>query len=102
MVQLTTLTALLTAATLATALPSSVIAARQSDVSCLDNEGVFIEPGLVPEAVECIDFLASLGSQDCTAGLATSYCRRGNTQITGIYSKAASGEDSSGTTTTTW
>ncbi|KAJ4168712.1 hypothetical protein NW754_010640 [Fusarium falciforme] len=39
----------------------------------------------INEAVECINYLASLGNQPCTAGVgAQSFCRRGNTQITGI------------------
>jgi hypothetical protein len=36
------------------------------------------------EAVECINYLASL-NQACVAGVSgVSFCRRGNTQITGL------------------
>ncbi|KAK5164544.1 uncharacterized protein LTR77_009750 [Saxophila tyrrhenica] len=85
-----------------TALTNSRLFARQSDVSCRDSEtDPFIANGFVPDAVDCINELAAKGGDDCTAGLATSFCLRGNTQITGIYTAAASGEDSAGTTTTT-
>ncbi|RMJ20075.1 hypothetical protein CDV36_000149 [Fusarium kuroshium] len=41
--------------------------------------------GQINEAVECINYLASLGNQACVAGVGgQSFCRRGNTQITGI------------------
>jgi hypothetical protein len=37
------------------------------------------------EAVECINYLASLGNQPCVATVSgQSFCRRGNTQITGL------------------
>ncbi|KAH7018090.1 uncharacterized protein B0I36DRAFT_335289 [Microdochium trichocladiopsis] len=54
------------------------------DVSCMDNL-----PGdtlaNINEAVECINYLASLGGQACEAYVGgTSFCRRGNTQITGL------------------
>ncbi len=94
---------LLALAVVASAHPNSRLFARQSDVSCLDGENnPFTENGIASEAVECINDLASKGTDACVAGTATSFCRRGNTQITGISTKAASGEDSAGTTTTTW
>jgi hypothetical protein len=37
------------------------------------------------EAAECINYLASLGNQPCVATISgQSFCRRGNTQITGL------------------
>jgi len=101
MVNFTTVTTLLAIAAAATALPGKALHARQADVSCLDNDGVFVAPGIVSEAVDCINELALKGSQDCTAGLTTSFCRRGNTQITGIFTKAAAGGPATSETTTT-
>jgi hypothetical protein len=50
----------------------------------------------VNEAVACIDYLASLGNQPCVATVSgQSFCRRGNTQITGIARGGA-------TSTSTW
>jgi hypothetical protein len=37
------------------------------------------------EAVECINYLASLGNQACVSTISgVNFCRRGNTQITGL------------------
>ncbi|RSL84623.1 hypothetical protein BHE90_000764 [Fusarium euwallaceae] len=72
---------LLTAATSTLAVPQGLEARAPS---CMDNL-----PGNtlanINEAVECINYLASLGNQACVAGVGgQSFCRRGNTQITGI------------------
>ncbi|KAF4456559.1 hypothetical protein FALBO_15381 [Fusarium albosuccineum] len=78
---ITPITLLLTVASTALAVPHTLEA---RDVSCMDNL-----PGdtlaNINEAVECINYLASLGGQACTGGVSgTSFCRRGNTQITGL------------------
>ncbi|RSL63351.1 hypothetical protein CEP53_004434 [Fusarium sp. AF-6] len=72
---------LLTAVTSTLAVPQGLEARAPS---CMDNL-----PGNtlanINEAVECINYLASLGNQACVAGVGgQSFCRRGNTQITGI------------------
>lgn len=37
------------------------------------------------EAVECINYLAGLGNQACVSSISgVNFCRRGNTQITGL------------------
>ncbi|KAF5608577.1 hypothetical protein FOVSG1_005871 [Fusarium oxysporum f. sp. vasinfectum] len=79
---ITSLAILLTAASSALAAPQPLEA--RDDTSCMDNL-----PGNtlanVNEAVECINYLASLGDQACVAGVSgQSFCRRGNTQITGL------------------
>ncbi|EPS35341.1 hypothetical protein H072_11320 [Dactylellina haptotyla CBS 200.50] len=74
---------LLTAATLVAAVPTPNEIFKR-DVTCRDDLG----PGAlanVNEAVECINYLASLGGQACVATVSgQSFCRRGQTQITGL------------------
>ncbi|KAI1456443.1 hypothetical protein F4805DRAFT_432889 [Annulohypoxylon moriforme] len=70
------------AATTSTLVAGSPLAPRA--VSCLDNLGSSYLAN-VGEAVECINYLASLGSQACVASVfVESLCRRGNTQISGL------------------
>ncbi|KAJ4320926.1 hypothetical protein N0V84_005630 [Fusarium piperis] len=78
---ITSVTLLLTVATSTLAAPNTL---EKRAPSCMDNL-----PGStlanINEAFECINYLASLGNQACTAGVSgTSFCRRGNTQITGL------------------
>ncbi|KAJ6259912.1 hypothetical protein Dda_5556 [Drechslerella dactyloides] len=73
----------LAAATLAAAMPTAdSIFKREAD--CRDD----LRPDTLArtnEAVECINYLASLGDQACVATVSgQSFCRRGETQITGI------------------
>ncbi|KAF4453710.1 hypothetical protein F53441_3719 [Fusarium austroafricanum] len=77
----TSATLLLTTVSSALAIPHTL---QARDVSCLDNlDGDSLAN--VNEAVECINFLASLGDQGCTGNISgVSFCRRGNTQITGL------------------
>ncbi|KAJ1323250.1 hypothetical protein MN608_11396 [Microdochium nivale] len=85
--------------TTASALPTAdsdapvLLAARA--VSCLDNL-----PGNTlarqDEAAACIKYLASLGNQACVSSVsAQSFCRRGQTQITGISKIGHHGTSSS-------
>ncbi|KAF9769050.1 hypothetical protein IL306_013606 [Fusarium sp. DS 682] len=79
---ISSITVLLTAASSALAIPHTL--QSRDEVSCTDNL-----PGEtlanVNEAVECINYLASLGDQACVAGVSgVPFCRRGNTQITGL------------------
>ncbi|KAF5618713.1 hypothetical protein F52700_12233 [Fusarium sp. NRRL 52700] len=81
MVKLNLSTLLLAIATGALAIPSSLF--ERVDTTCRDDlpEDTLAN---VQEAVECINYLASL-NQDCTAGVSgVPFCRRGNTQITGL------------------
>ncbi|KAF3932149.1 hypothetical protein ABW20_dc0108109 [Dactylellina cionopaga] len=74
---------LLTAATLVAAVPTSN-GIFQRDADCRDDLG---QDSLArtDEAVECINYLASLGGQACVATVSgQSFCRRGQTQITGL------------------
>ncbi|KAM5350271.1 hypothetical protein ACJ41O_006776 [Fusarium nematophilum] len=78
---ITSVTLLLTLATSTLAVPHSLEAREASCTDNLDGDSL----ANINEAVECINFLASLGDQACTAGVSgTSFCRRGNTQITGL------------------
>ncbi|KAI0890776.1 hypothetical protein F4806DRAFT_501701 [Annulohypoxylon nitens] len=73
------------AATTSTLVAGSPLAPRA--VSCLDNLGAEYLAN-VAEAVECINYLASLGSQSCVGSVnGESFCRRGNTQITGLLQR---------------
>ena len=102
-------TLLLTAASAAVAVPSGL---EKRAVTCRDdlpadtlaNVFSFPSPALstptkhkqVNEAVQCINYLAGLGGQACVATISgQSYCRRGNTQITGLSRKG-------NTQTSTW
>ncbi|KAF4339489.1 hypothetical protein FBEOM_6610 [Fusarium beomiforme] len=90
---ISSITVLLTAASSAFAIPHTLQA--RDDVSCMDNL-----PGEtlanVNEAVECINYLASLGDQACVAGVSgVPFCRRGNTQITGLATGLPSDQTSS-------
>ncbi|KAF5685723.1 hypothetical protein FDENT_6058 [Fusarium denticulatum] len=81
MVKLNVATLLLAIATGALAIPSSLF--ERSDTTCRDDlpENTLAN---VQEAVECINYLASL-NQGCTAGVSgVSFCKRRNTQITGL------------------
>ncbi|KAI1439856.1 hypothetical protein F5Y02DRAFT_423564 [Annulohypoxylon stygium] len=70
------------AATTGTLVAGGPLAPR--GVSCLDSVGEE-HFGNVGDAVECINYLASLGSQPCVAIVGgQSLCRRGTTQITGL------------------
>ncbi|KAI6752416.1 hypothetical protein HG530_013785 [Fusarium avenaceum] len=72
---------LLTAASSVVAVPNTIEARK---VSCMDNLPADSLAN-VKEAVECINYLASLGNQPCVAKVSgQSFCRRGNTQITGL------------------
>ncbi|KAH7174151.1 uncharacterized protein B0J16DRAFT_375072 [Fusarium flagelliforme] len=76
-------TLLLTAASAAVAIP----ALQKREVTCRDDLPEWTLAN-VNEAVECINYLASLGSQACVATISgQSYCRRGDTQITGLSRK---------------
>ncbi|KAM0426053.1 hypothetical protein ACHAPT_008684 [Fusarium lateritium] len=78
---ITSVTLLLTVASSALAVPHTI---EERDPSCMDHLPADSLAN-INEAVECINYLASLGGQDCTAGVSgTSFCRRGNTQITGL------------------
>jgi hypothetical protein len=112
---LTSVALLLTVATSTLAVPQGLEARAPS---CLDNlpgdtlanvhmiqqpfiitQTVPLTPAQINEAVECINYLASLGNQACTAGVSgQSFCRRGNTQITGL----AVGLPSDRTATSPW
>ncbi|KAJ4005440.1 hypothetical protein NW752_002273 [Fusarium irregulare] len=77
-------TLLLTAASAAVAVPSGL---EKRAVTCRDDlpEDTLAN---VNEAVQCINYLAGLGGQACVATISgQSYCRRGNTQITGLSRK---------------
>ncbi|KAJ1325376.1 hypothetical protein MN608_08567 [Microdochium nivale] len=83
----------------ASALPAASSGAsiilESRDVSCLDNLG---QGSLARqnEAAECINYLASLGNQACVSSVnAVSFCRRGETQITGISKTGHNGATSS-------
>ncbi|KAF3912522.1 hypothetical protein ABW20_dc0108144 [Dactylellina cionopaga] len=71
-------------ATLTAAMPTSDNNIFKRDVDCRDD----LRPNTIArtsEAVECINYLASLGDQACVATVSgQSFCRRGETQITGI------------------
>jgi hypothetical protein len=57
-----------------------------------------VDDSQASEAAECIRYLASLGNQACVATVSgQSFCRRGQTQITGI-----SLLDRGRTTSSTW
>ncbi|KAF4460673.1 hypothetical protein FALBO_12540 [Fusarium albosuccineum] len=63
-------------------------------VSCLDSlpASAFANSN---EAVDCINYLAGLGGQPCTGTVSgTSFCWRGNTQITGIAPNGGSSTSS--------
>ncbi|SPJ71949.1 uncharacterized protein FTOL_01677 [Fusarium torulosum] len=78
----TSITVLLTAVSSAVAIPYT-LQERQSDTTCMDHLPAS-SLARASEAVECINYLASL-NQDCVAGVSgVSFCRRGNTQITGL------------------
>ncbi|KAK6540725.1 hypothetical protein TWF694_008116 [Orbilia ellipsospora] len=54
------------------------------DVNCRDDLGAGALAS-VPDSVACINYLAGLGNQPCVASVSgTVFCRRGQTQITGI------------------
>ncbi|KAK7425871.1 hypothetical protein QQZ08_007585 [Neonectria magnoliae] len=81
MVNLITSVTFLLVATSTLAVPHTLV---ERDVSCMDHLPADSLAN-VQEAVECINYLASLGGQACTAGVSgQSFCRRGNTQITGL------------------
>ncbi|RBR25029.1 uncharacterized protein FIESC28_02153 [Fusarium coffeatum] len=74
-------TLLLSAASAVVAVPSAL---EKRKVTCRDDRPAS-ELANVNEAVACINYLASLGSQPCVATVSgQSFCRRGNTQITGL------------------
>ncbi|GAB1310114.1 hypothetical protein MFIFM68171_00324 [Madurella fahalii] len=80
------LLSLLALATLTAAAPASenINPLQPRAVDCRDDLG---ESSLAraSEAAECINYLASLGAQACVASVSgTSFCRRGQTQITGL------------------
>ncbi|KAG5662690.1 hypothetical protein KAF25_005108 [Fusarium avenaceum] len=78
----TSVAVLLTAVSSAVAIPYT-LQERQSDTTCMDHLPAS-SLARVSEAVECINYLASL-NQACVAGVSgVSFCRRGNTQITGL------------------
>ncbi|KIL87331.1 hypothetical protein FAVG1_09035 [Fusarium avenaceum] len=78
---------LLTTASSVVAVPNTIEARK---LSCLDNLPADSLAN-VKEAVECINYLASLGNQPCVAKVSgESFCRRGNTQITGLARKGPS------------
>ncbi|RGP67602.1 hypothetical protein FSPOR_5789 [Fusarium sporotrichioides] len=77
----TSITILLTAASTVVAVPHTL---EKREVTCRDDRPNS-ELANANEAAACIDYLASLGSQPCVATISgQSFCRRGNTQITGI------------------
>ncbi|KAK6538579.1 hypothetical protein TWF694_010157 [Orbilia ellipsospora] len=74
---------LLATAALAAAVPTPNEIFKR-DVTCRDDLKAD-SLARVDEAVECINYLASLGGQDCVATVSgQSFCRRGQTQITGL------------------
>ncbi|RGP78706.1 hypothetical protein FLONG3_3161 [Fusarium longipes] len=78
---ITSITLLLTAASSVVAVPHDLEA--RSDTDCMDYLGADALAN-VDDAVYCINYLASL-NQDCVATISgTSFCKRGNTQITGL------------------
>ncbi|KAL4732700.1 hypothetical protein ACLX1H_001718 [Fusarium chlamydosporum] len=78
---ITSITLLLTATSTVVAVPHDLEA--RSDTSCMDHLGAD-SLGNVDDAVWCINYLASL-NQACVAGVSgVSFCKRGNTQITGL------------------
>jgi hypothetical protein len=111
---ITSFAVILAAASSALAAPQPLEA--RDDTSCMDNLPgntlanvclTLINSSLeqnanfpkVNEAVECINYLASLGDQACVAGVSgQSFCRRGNTQITGL----AVGLNSDQTSSSPW
>ncbi|KAF4453709.1 hypothetical protein F53441_3718 [Fusarium austroafricanum] len=85
--------------TLLLAMASSALATPHTleprKVSCMDHLPANTLAN-VNEAVECINYLASLGNQRCVAGVSgQSFCRRGNTQITGLAVRLPSGQTAS-------
>ncbi|KAM0196150.1 hypothetical protein ACHAPI_005877 [Fusarium lateritium] len=78
----TTITLLLTAVSSAVAIPYT-LQERQSDTTCMDHLAAS-SLARASEAAECINYLASL-NQACVAGVSgVTFCRRGNTVITGL------------------
>ncbi|KAF4962559.1 hypothetical protein FSARC_9337 [Fusarium sarcochroum] len=91
----TSIALLLTVASSALAVPHTL--EERQDTSCMDHLPASSLAN-VNEAVECINYLASLGNQACVAGVSgQSFCRRGNTQITGLARNLPSHETSSST-----
>ncbi|QPC59212.1 hypothetical protein HYE67_001443 [Fusarium culmorum] len=77
----TSITLLLTAVSTVVALPNTL---EKRAVTCRDDLPNS-ELANANEAAACIDYLASLGNQACVATISgQSFCRRGNTQITGL------------------
>ncbi|KAG8672245.1 hypothetical protein FPOAC2_05617 [Fusarium poae] len=77
----TSITLLLTAASAVVASPNAL---EKRKVTCRDDLPNS-ELANAKEAAACIDYLASLGSKPCVATVSgQSFCRRGNTQITGL------------------
>ncbi|KAH8204569.1 hypothetical protein TruAng_001198 [Truncatella angustata] len=75
---------LLALTVLSTALPTEENMLQTRDVTCRDDLPSS-SLARTSEAVECINYLSSLGSQACVATVSgQSFCRRGQTQITGL------------------
>ncbi|KAH6654475.1 hypothetical protein BKA67DRAFT_565243 [Truncatella angustata] len=76
---------LLALTVLSTALPTEENMLQTRDVTCRDDLPSSSFSLQTSEAVECINYLSSLGSQACVATVSgQSFCRRGQTQITGL------------------